>query len=90
MDQLRKMFELDLSSMIITNEGRELAIELVIITIGEYGSTVTHAPFDVVSHELEIKCNNFFGVKDTLFFKVRSQKRSCLKILYSTFFINRV
>lgn len=67
---LKQILELDISSLLITNQGRELASDLVILTIKEYGSSHTHACFDVVSHLLEKSCTNFFGVKDILYFKV--------------------
>ncbi|OAD08407.1 hypothetical protein MUCCIDRAFT_158618 [Mucor lusitanicus CBS 277.49] len=64
-----KIYNLDISAILTTTEGRELTRELVIAAITKYGSSYSQGGFDFVSKYLERFCNSFFGPNDISFFK---------------------
>jgi nuclear pore complex protein Nup155 len=69
--------------MLTTTDGRELSRELVIATIGKYGASNSHTSFDVVSHELQRRCNSYFGPNDILFFEVMTRDPKEVTIILS-------
>ncbi|KAK4510664.1 uncharacterized protein ATC70_005096 [Mucor velutinosus] len=64
-----KIYNLDISAILTTTEGRELTRELVIAAITKYGSSYSQGGFDFVSKHLERFCSSFFGPNDISFFK---------------------
>ncbi|KAL9557197.1 hypothetical protein MBANPS3_001500 [Mucor bainieri] len=64
-----KIYNLDISAILTTAEGRELTRELVIAAITKYGSSGSQGGFDFVSKHLERFCGSFFGPNDISFFK---------------------
>ncbi|GAN01153.1 nucleoporin-domain-containing protein [Mucor ambiguus] len=64
-----KIYDLDISAILTTAEGRELTRELVIAAITKYGSSYSQGGYDFVSKHLERFCSSFFGPNDISFFK---------------------
>lgn len=72
-DNLQALFDLDIKKMLTTSDGRALASDLVVATIGKYGASGSHTSFNVVSHELQKRCSSYFGANEILFFQVEIQ-----------------